>query len=483
MLLVSFFFVLLFTRSFNPFLDILGGDSGIYRYIGKVWAGGGLPYVDAFDHKGPLIFLINAIPFLFTESPWGVIVMQVLFLFPTLLLIQKIALELLPDKTGADWSFCFTFLAYVGLCYDGGNRHESYGLLFDAVAVLLFVKYAARETDDVPGLHSFVLGMLFALHFLSRLNNAVVLLVIMAVVGVRLIVKKRSKNIFSTLLFFVLGFFTACAPFAVYFLANGAFVDFLNGTLIYQISYVQNSADAQDPALFAIYMNRMAVLYIAPCLVCIPAAILTLRKGIRQKQEQLYGSFVLVSFAAGLLYLLTGKRYYAHYFIVLGMPVVFGIMLLVRHFLPKFKNTKKTIICLILVCVVAFLSSWTFMAVKYKEMFSPGKSGSYVCSNQIVEHIPEDCRGDVAAWTSQVEFYHYTGIITPFKHFFWQDSEQNFHENIRKEMIEYFNNTPPAYLVTDANKLPVVDEVRLVVETRYTLIDSNELFDLFVLND
>ena len=37
----------------------------------------------------------------------------------------------------------------------------------------------------------------------QRLLLLMLIVVIMAVVGVRLIVKKRSKNIFSTLLFFV----------------------------------------------------------------------------------------------------------------------------------------------------------------------------------------------------------------------------------------------------------------------------------------
>ena len=34
-------------------------DSSVFRYIGTIMHDGCVPYRDSFDHKGPLIFLIN----------------------------------------------------------------------------------------------------------------------------------------------------------------------------------------------------------------------------------------------------------------------------------------------------------------------------------------------------------------------------------------------------------------------------------------
>ena len=36
-------------------------DAGVFNYVGMVIQHGGMPYVDVFDHKGPLIYLINAL--------------------------------------------------------------------------------------------------------------------------------------------------------------------------------------------------------------------------------------------------------------------------------------------------------------------------------------------------------------------------------------------------------------------------------------
>lgn len=40
----------------DAFTDV---DSSVFEYIGIVIQHGGVPYVDTFDHKGPLLYLIN----------------------------------------------------------------------------------------------------------------------------------------------------------------------------------------------------------------------------------------------------------------------------------------------------------------------------------------------------------------------------------------------------------------------------------------
>ena len=39
--------------------NVTDTDSGVFRYIAYAMQRGALPYVDSFDHKGPLIYLLN----------------------------------------------------------------------------------------------------------------------------------------------------------------------------------------------------------------------------------------------------------------------------------------------------------------------------------------------------------------------------------------------------------------------------------------
>ena len=37
----------------------LGGDSSVFITVAAVMKNGGMPYLDTFDHKGPLLYIIN----------------------------------------------------------------------------------------------------------------------------------------------------------------------------------------------------------------------------------------------------------------------------------------------------------------------------------------------------------------------------------------------------------------------------------------
>jgi hypothetical protein len=56
---------MMYIPEFNP----LSGDKEIYRYVGRVILRGGVPYRDVFDHKPPLIFLLNYVELLIGN--WG----------------------------------------------------------------------------------------------------------------------------------------------------------------------------------------------------------------------------------------------------------------------------------------------------------------------------------------------------------------------------------------------------------------------------
>jgi len=75
---------LLLSLLYCPPWDIFFDDKEIFRYFGMVISRGGIPYRDFFDHKPPLIFLLNSAGLLF--GSWGLwIIDAVLVLLTTLL--------------------------------------------------------------------------------------------------------------------------------------------------------------------------------------------------------------------------------------------------------------------------------------------------------------------------------------------------------------------------------------------------------------
>lgn len=76
-----------YTSILNPYY---GYDSAVFMVVGKGWSKGLVPYRDLFDHKGPFLYLMNALGFSIYDGKLGVLIIQTIFMTATLFLIYKI---------------------------------------------------------------------------------------------------------------------------------------------------------------------------------------------------------------------------------------------------------------------------------------------------------------------------------------------------------------------------------------------------------
>ena len=87
-ILVSFAFVWTFSASTSFRYSLLGGDSSVFQVMGKYWLEGVVPYKDLFDHKGPIVYVVNALGYaIYPRS--GIMVPQIIFLYLSCLFIWR----------------------------------------------------------------------------------------------------------------------------------------------------------------------------------------------------------------------------------------------------------------------------------------------------------------------------------------------------------------------------------------------------------
>jgi len=111
-------------------------DSAIFTYIGRQILDGKLPYRDAYDHKPPLIFYLDAVGLaLGGGHTWGIWVLQVISLMATAL----IAFRLLDRHYGLLPAVVATCAMLLNLAFvhERGNLTEEYALPLQFGAVLL----------------------------------------------------------------------------------------------------------------------------------------------------------------------------------------------------------------------------------------------------------------------------------------------------------------------------------------------------------
>ncbi|MQC26221.1 MAG: hypothetical protein DWG76_02075 [Chloroflexi bacterium] len=142
-----------------------GTDSGIFLYAGQKINDGATLYNDVWDHKGPMIFYVNALGLaLAGGSRWGVWLLEVLAVGAAAL----IGYQLIAKAFGA-WPALFGSVAWLTALptvLDGGNLTEEYALPMQFGMLALFM--AARRAEH--RWLEFALGLVAALAFWDRAN-------------------------------------------------------------------------------------------------------------------------------------------------------------------------------------------------------------------------------------------------------------------------------------------------------------------------
>lgn len=245
-LYVSLFLLLLVTAILLPRSPLQQSvpprDSGVFLYIGQQILHGQIPYRDVWDHKGPVIYYLNALGLILGRgSHWGVWWLQWLSLGLAALLgyiTLKQAFGNLPALAAS--TMWVTSLVFV---LGGGNYTEEYGLLLQFAAVFLFWNsLGSRRLLR----RAFALGLVFAAAFWLRPNLIGVPLSIFLVAVVLLFFSPQKRKAPAWILAFSAGALTFSLPVLAYFLWRGAGRDFMDAVLRYNMIYA--SAAPEDRA-------------------------------------------------------------------------------------------------------------------------------------------------------------------------------------------------------------------------------------------
>lgn len=134
-------------------------DASIFLYVGREVASGRLPYLQAYDHKPPLIFYLDAFGLIIGQgSRWGIWAIELFSLLAT----SWLAFTLLKRYFGrrAAGVACTIMLVNLALVHQRGNLTEEYALPFQFGAIALL---AGAERAQKPGWRYFILGVLLGL--------------------------------------------------------------------------------------------------------------------------------------------------------------------------------------------------------------------------------------------------------------------------------------------------------------------------------
>ncbi len=164
-ILIVFLTSLAISLPFGPFFSLRGGrDSGVFLYGAWMMLQGKTLYVDIWDHKPPVIFIINMFGLILGNgSRYGVWLIEFLCILISLFFLVKI----LTKHTSFFTSMIVCVLYLFGFYYlvSGGNLTEEYALPIQFGMIMLFGKLLEGKSKIQ---YWFLFGLLTGISFLIK---------------------------------------------------------------------------------------------------------------------------------------------------------------------------------------------------------------------------------------------------------------------------------------------------------------------------
>ena len=346
-------FIMSLCASNNPFhIGDSHADSSIFTYVGKLILHGGMPYRDTFDHKGPLMYLINALGLAVNEQI-GIWIIELITITIIFGFSYKIA-RILGCSQFASCAVVAVNVLTLSYYFQAGNLVEEYACAFITVSCYIFVKFFIKDT--VRPIELIICGASFAAVCLLRINMAALWPVMCIGVIIERIRKGKSKDIIHFILWFVLGMAIVAVPILLWLSVNGAFPAFVEDYFKFNFMY------SSDPVRASKINVIKAIYYFAsgsPMLISLPILIY-----FCISKRDLLNWLIMFTAALSLLFMCVSGQSsgYEHYGMILCPLVVFSVSELLSELSLKgglrSKNTKAAVVfSLTAACVLVFTSS------------------------------------------------------------------------------------------------------------------------------
>lgn len=322
--LTSAIFLLLFGFNVNPFRISCAGDSSIYQQMGlAVLQGEKVPYLDVFDHKGFLLYCIQAIGLWIDKGHWGLFLLSVISLGFCIYYWLKTAQLLLTRMTA--WFPIFLTLLIYALLLDKGNDTEFWSLPFISYTNYLIAKYYVKNIN-ITYIECFFMGIGMGGIIWIRLNNMAPICITCLFMFIVLLKKQEYKRLVLSICSVLSGIVLVCVFTILLFTVLYGYNNIshlLFGTFGFNFQYAAghgNGTLLQFPFYISILVLSVAFLLI--------------------RKKRLI-AMIYVASAFLFTYLTFGKAYYLHYFsITIPLYLLLFVLFFDSHIYRNLRNKK-----------------------------------------------------------------------------------------------------------------------------------------------
>lgn len=471
--LIAILFLTIHSYSTSPRYHWYYSDAGNYMLEGILVKKGLIPYVDFFEHKGPLIFLIEYLGCAFTDNErFGIFLVQIPFCVLTVCGAYKI-LRIFYKQRTAFMATIFSMIIAAPFYY--GNFTEEYCapfLVWSTYFIVRYIKYDEKSDGFHKPKYAFFYGITVMVCALIRVTNALPVCILI-VIGVCILIHKRAwKNIVENVITFCIGAGITALPFVVWYAKKNALYEMLYGAIIHNIKYTSSPDEIllHDNIVMIIILNADFILSFAIAVICF----------IKAKEERVICITIIIATVLGVIFQLN-LRPYSHY-VYIWIP----IYIMTVGIMGKCLKGEKKLLTVIIVTVCVSIDLVSIMNI-YKGMTEGIDAYQKKIDKEaveITELIPENERDSVLAYNVHSQYYIASDIVPCYKYFMLQDWMGSFNDELKKEFKEFISSNQVKYIIENGEKNAYSENVGpendldYLIEPAYEEIGRNDSFVL-----
>ena len=448
-------------------------DANVYKYVGQVIRDGGMPYKDVFDHKGPLMYLLQAWGGYINEYS-GEWIFEFAAIFVTICAFYKIA-RLLKCKSWQALLATIVPMTLLKTMYGGtfgaGACCCLFAMPFVSVSLYVFLKYFV--TGKVKNLSIWLCGLCCGSVLMLRPNIIAVWAVFCIGIAIKTIREKQFSELWRFIGFFILGLATAIAPMMVWLAANGAFADFIDQFFGFNFFYSSKGVSMPsraDAALFFLSFEIIAFAFV----------YMVYRIVVHREKLDIYcGIFFAINIALASM---SGHAWH-HYAIMLFPSLIYPYATLFAKLPSRVKKGKKLVYLpeqapIIIVTLVALaitvVPTWT--EILRSDVVSYANRGSSLNDN---DPTTRDVMALVAKYTNEGDkiqafghmpvFYNVTNRRAATRFMFFTTQVASYKNN-RAEFFDTLEAEKPKIVISSPIDYYDEDLNAFLADNGYNLI-------------
>ncbi len=295
---------------------ITQNDSAVFQIMGKGMIEGQVIYKDLFDHKGPIMYLINAIAYLISPQI-GLFIVEILFIYIGAVFIFKTSKMFINKEISLIMSLLYLMLIFVTI--SGGNFTEEYAMTFTSMALYCIIKIIYMNEYENKILWG-VIGATFALNFFIKPTYIAVWMVFGVIQFIYSIKEKKIKELLKYVFYMIIGILVVTIPIMIYLVLNNDINDFINAFFVMNMKYSKAGILQKAKSFWLLINIYRYLIYVVIGFMC--NVLILFNRKLNLKNKMFITGFFIIS----IILTSWASNEYKHYLIQLAPSIILELI-------------------------------------------------------------------------------------------------------------------------------------------------------------